>query len=1626
MSSKWVHRALLGAAVLATTAGCAEERDPINRVQANALAKTFFVGDDIQSPLDDPEFLTQVSLIDLGYGASQSGLFPSTFSQDAARVKFQITEDLLLARLTYERIADSDGKGVGAASEDGQIIAAFKILKHFDIRHGYNPSTGEELNVIEENTIDRVWNEREFMRVDWSKNLQSDVYDFDTLSMLGVFGVDYEPLAYYVNDPDDDDAPYFDVKSGYFDVTNKTFATPGVVDLTRWGWGKYPACWFPADFMGGSYPAGNCNPVELTVRTGFRKVVDTDYEPLDWDGYRFQSYGGFYNERYGYARNYGMSDDKWHRFLSRYNIWQRSHYYSDPDRMEGAIECYTPQSTPYGEDANRDYDGNGTADECEGVTGATGFPGSQCDTFKQKCTLPYRLRQPRQVQWYFSTRSANEYFDGTEWATHDHDVAMRHAIMAAKYGECVGTGGDPGLCAQDYPVYFGQMDDHLEAKQLAKEVDECRHGLTYPEFGTINSEQREAACVGLADSVANARSEGGARPMDPGVIALAKMPEQIVLCHSPVEANDPATCAPAGERLPAGITAEMCENAKRGEGDTSILPTCKAARNARRGDLRYHLVNVFKEPHTPSPWGIYVDAQDPLTGETFSASINVWSHVNDLWSQLVMDRIRFIKGELTAEDVTDGDYVRDWAKAAEASNGGGIMGHMDRDQVKRRIAGLGGVKPEVLDTLSNSDMANELREKAKQLKNELHQVKSSIDATSYMAPVYQARMDAVKGTELEAQLVDPMMVQMAGVRGMPEEMQIEHGSILRGQNPIAKRNMRNMMEMAIAERGACIYNEAPAPMAITGLGDALEQKFGAFNPGEDRGTQQIRAEKMRRYLAQRAHYAVIVHEMGHSVGERHNFVSSSDAYNYRPQYWQLRTNDGAVARQCGCQPGEDPGTSGCGSFEADGSQCVGPRFYDPVDTNERNNMIWMWMHSSVMDYAGEYTQDFLGLAAYDFGAHRMFYGDTVAVFSEPEYQLGGTKAPGMLSKMDSFGGILGIQPSFNNQDIHYSQIQDKYQVISDCQPVTVENYRPASWNDETQGLWHPTLDGFIVNVNGAYTKCRQAKVSYAPWRNLRVPEETSGELAGVSFYGGGGPALTPQNQIRVPYGFATDRWADLGNASVYRHDNGADVYEIFDFLATQQEVHHIFDNYRRGRQSFTVGGAAARTLGRYNEKIRDGAKGLGLMKNVYRNFFNANNWAFEDKGWAWIANEFFGHNLLASGMVFDHFIWQHTRPEAGGHYREGGILRSVEDSDVNSPTVEVNIPNGATGYFGQVARGGKLVENTLADDKGEYDAEFTMNAGSYYDKVYVPYLMAESADNFISDSRGDFVDGRYRAVSLADLFQEGFRRWLANGLTDDAFLKGPRLAASSTGNVMLDANNFPAMAAGGITWWTDNPEICFPSDGTTICNTYGGDRTTFDPRVPDGMVPIDPQVGWEQQKFMIALTMIFLPSNQKMGWIDMLKMWELGLEGDPGVQNRIEFHDPEGRVYVAKTFGKETIFGRTVHRGVAARVLEYANELLVQAYETTPVDYDLDGETDWYLPVYGANGQPLVKYDPLMQFVDPATGAFVTEIPGCSPTDNTACTCNVNQACSQLQDYVSVPHYMWQWSFITTFPLYIK
>jgi hypothetical protein len=1613
-------------------AGCAEERDPITRVQADTLSKAFFVGEDLKSTEDDPEFYYRGTVVDVGYGAGQDGLFTSTYAQPVSRIKWEVTETLLNARLAYERIEGTDSKGANIEGfkktvNDGQIIASFVITSHFDLRRDYNPTTGEEMNIVVENTTDRRWHDRQFMRVDWSRNLVTTSYDFDTLTQLGLYGgIEYEPIGYYVNDPNSPERPIFDSTAGYFDITTKVFAKPQLIDLSHLGWGidKFPACMLPGDFSGGTEPYGNCNAQEVTIRHSFKRIDESDYAAVDFDGLRFQAFGIFnFDYRRAYERNYGLVDDRFYRFAARYNIWHRSHYFQDAEARTGELACATVETTEErtgnpAADPNRDEgygvwpeyvagEPNGTADECE----AAG-PGSKCDVFRKRCTLPFMQRQTKTIPWYIGGESNEDLFEATDWAVQEWDLAMKTAVQTARLTECRRTG--QGGCDEAYPMWRGQQDDIDDAVDIIRDQAICLRKNGW----------KMEACAAEIDAATQALEaerggvEGG---RDTNAMnAILKMDPILVLCHAPPIETDHPSC-----------------------GGANVKP--------RLGDLRYNSVLIIEKPQTPSSWGIMVDADDPLSGEKVAASINIWSSVTDIAAQGLVDLVRYINGELSTEEVTDGTYVRDWVRAsALASPPSGPK--MTREEVTRRLAAVARIEPEAMAEVQAAGTLPELKAMIRAKDLELsHDVAATNEIASPQAIEVRSRMSRARGSDAEAKLLNKPMLELAGVDQLdvPTEGTIaDMASPLAANNPVARSELRQRHEAALAKRGACLLAEAPEPTAMPGLAAALLRKF-PMGAEESPAMAKDRHEQMFRYVRRRYQYAVISHEMGHSIGLRHNFVSSFASLHFRPQYWQLRTRNGAVDTLCTGDEGEDPST------------CIGPRYFDTMTSEEEQQMIWMYQHSTVMDYPGDVSQDLLGLGIYDMAAARFFYGDVVSVYdsADPTYKVGGDVATGLLQTTDSFGGLAGIKYTVGRGDatraLHYSEIQKEYKVLTRCYPTVIAP--PKWWRVEVDGNWDPVTDGKRITLDGGatYTKCRQQPVDYSTWSDLRRPTAEEADVPDLRFFRGGPAVETKTNRIRVPYSFATDNWADTGNVAVFRHDNGADPYEQMMFLVNSHENRHIFDNFRRNRTAFSVRAAADRSYGRYSQKMQGIAGGIGFYGTIYQDLATNQGLSF-DTLWPLLVEGSLHENVIAATVAFDHFSRLLSRPQPGPHYRRPAayddlVLRSDDDPDdygagtnfgggiVNSEVL-VHVPNGSTGYLKDVGFGGRPLNNAYAEGLGEYDTEYTIWAGSYYDKIHTAILLAESEDRFVSSSRRDFYDARFRAVGMADVLPDGFRRLIGNGLTNDRSILAPQLAAEggdplrdegATGPDQ-DADMYPARAMGWKSWWpTTGPQTCFPSGGRLACYDFLAGRE-FNPANVEETVSVDPQIGWEVQKFLIAWTLAHIPANEKAYWLDQMRVFRLGPDADPLFEQRVEWQDPSsGQVYYARSYGMECLFGnpdsqsaceasggKWVQKGIAARVLEYANFLTSRGYQldttfTSPIygpGFDEHGRAQimWHL-----DGTPIIVPDPAIVDIAPS-GAGVPVQP-CDTNVNAGCTpltIYKNHFAYELVGYKSVPDYL--------------
>ena len=173
--------------------GCAEERAPIDRTQPNSIKKAYFAG----------EWYYQRTVVDV---PASSGFTFVGNSGEMEKIKFDLQEGFLYVRRTTEFIKNADDKNAKGNKFSGEVVGAFRVLSHFDIRHAYNSTTGEEMNVLEENSFDRPWYEREYVRVDWSNNLVHNMdMDFERAS---IEGVPYYPQDTAADGSKNPDAPH--------------------------------------------------------------------------------------------------------------------------------------------------------------------------------------------------------------------------------------------------------------------------------------------------------------------------------------------------------------------------------------------------------------------------------------------------------------------------------------------------------------------------------------------------------------------------------------------------------------------------------------------------------------------------------------------------------------------------------------------------------------------------------------------------------------------------------------------------------------------------------------------------------------------------------------------------------------------------------------------------------------------------------------------------------------------------------------------------------------------------------------------------------------------------------------------------------------------------------------------------------------------------------------------------------------------------------------------------------------------------------------------------------------------------------------------------------------------------
>jgi len=303
----------------------------------------------------------------------------------------------------------------------------------------------------------------------------------------------------------------------------------------------------------------------------------------------------------------------------------------------------------------------------------------------------------------------------------------------------------------------------------------------------------------------------------------------------------------------------------------------------------------------------------------------------------------------------------------------------------------------------------------------------------------------------------------------------------------------------------------------------------------------------------------------------------------------------------------------------------------------------------------------------------------------------------------------------------------------------------------------------------------------------------------------------------------------------------------------------------------------------------------------------------------------YGPSGVGASVAFDLFARMLTRPEPGSYCSTGedtcaGIQPYGLENYIEVPDYK---PYPGTKYDFTVPLGiGRYIHNDFDYGQGYWWSDYQKQVGSFYDKTIAVYYLAEAFDDFVSNSKEDFVDGRYKNVNFATIYPDQMRRLFASLMTGDADIYSP----------------WNDQKAGGVVY----PQWHLATDL--------GAR----PATP---LLMDPAFGWNEQLYTMVWGTIFLPTAWTQDFINDARITALQSEQItwPAAET-ITFVDPVTNItYRAHTVGTEKIFGSDREKTVGARMIDWANNLLC-------VGYTCQTDAQGFI-LLNADGTPKLKLD---------------------------------------------------------------
>ena len=925
----------------------------------------------------------------------------------------------------------------------------------------------------------------------------------------------------------------------------------------------------------------------------------------------------------------------------------------------------------------------------------------------------------------------------------------------------------------------------------------------------------------------------------------------------------------------------------------------------KEGDSRFPMVYYISDAQLSSPLGYSPLAADPDTGETYWAVANIYGAPMRTWATYNRDILDLVNGNLKVSDYITGKYVKDYILGVLQGKKTGAMTSGSKAAVARNTF----IDRMISNGVHEKWVSTDVPKNAEGRDATAFDVMKAVHNTAYLKRAIsdlplmgnneaKNRLAKLKGTPIEDLLITPeMKVMMSnGAIGPHDALTADEKAKV---SPLDWMNMGDILKKDRANRLFLAKHNFMSHAALSYENQIYAAKKWGCYPGTPHPDTCLKGEALMQKILDLSLYSVTVHEVGHTLGLRHNFSASADLFNYFDPYYDIREREkvpchntgeceevlnqvcfnGYCANKVvtGCTTDADCGSYG---FKCVQGKCFSPKLCGKQLQCDAGQICDTSSNTCVDAKSGQAVLDKVvpdGEA--DPTDPTMHYVKVMvprAAMTQKEADEG--------RSMYQYSSIMDYGQRWSS-DIHgpgkydtaairfgYGRIVDVYRNINQVvkivnayakyynQPVSNVSYYmdPSFWNSGVYMSQFYYMDYMI----GPKANLDRAAV---PWSWVKLQHNQAENYFDQQWN---------WNYVKVPYAFASDDYE--GNVGTYMWDTGVDSLEIAYNMMIRLKDYYVVDAFMRERYGFGQYGDPSyyfsRVLSRYMDRVRM----VGMFYALYAHLLKEYGW----RG-IWANSRLMGWALRrASELSFTMLANEMAGPAPGSYKLDttDNVYKNFS-YDTAQPGSELDIPLGI----------GKYPYTKFMDSAGYNYYTHALWIGSFWDKLAAILTLTDSTVYFTSNYVGEQLNvGVGTSIGFNTMYTEELLKLFGGIVADDY-------------NVFADTVD----QNGDV-----EPRLFFDPENSDVYDTAISPSPYSTPYVHGTSEPVvEPSIRDLNMKLYAAMYgMAYLPASFEPAYLDAFAICIKGT-GEcrnvdttaAGVQ-KVEFQDPfSGKTYVSWT-----------------------------------------------------------------------------------------------------------------------------